>query len=173
MAGDIAIALDKLMPAARYGGSLTANDRAAYDALVWEDDRPKPTWAQIEAAGAEVAKEGLLAYLSAWRRKAQTAGVVWDGHEAGTDRDSRAAVMQAISAIDMGVMSSPITWKFENDFAELTRDQLVSLAEAMAAHVQACFDLQAQLTADIESGAITTTQQIDEADWPETRGQNE
>ena len=47
---DIAAALDLLVPAAAYGGSLIANNRSAYDALRWKDTRPKPTWAEIEAA---------------------------------------------------------------------------------------------------------------------------
>ena len=47
---DVATALDVLVPAAKYGGSLTANTREAFDALRWEDDRPKPSWADVEAA---------------------------------------------------------------------------------------------------------------------------
>lgn len=46
---DIAITLDKLIPAAEYGGSLTDNTKESYDALRWEDQRPKPTWEQIES----------------------------------------------------------------------------------------------------------------------------
>lgn len=46
---DIALALDALVPGAQYRGSLTANTRAAYDALAWSDDRDKPDWSQIEA----------------------------------------------------------------------------------------------------------------------------
>lgn len=46
---DIAITLDKLVPQAEYGGSLTENTKESYEALRWEDSRPKPTWEQIEA----------------------------------------------------------------------------------------------------------------------------
>jgi len=41
---EIAIGLDALVPGAKYRGSLTENTRAAFDALVWEDQRAKPTW---------------------------------------------------------------------------------------------------------------------------------
>ena len=46
---DIALAIEGLLPAAQFGGSLTANTKAAYDALRWEDERPKPSWAQLTA----------------------------------------------------------------------------------------------------------------------------
>lgn len=46
---NVALALDALVPGAAYRGSLTANTRTAFDALVWEDDRTKPSWAQVEA----------------------------------------------------------------------------------------------------------------------------
>lgn len=46
---DIASVLDNLLPGAIYYGSLTANTEEAYDALNWQDDRPKPTWEEIEA----------------------------------------------------------------------------------------------------------------------------
>jgi hypothetical protein len=49
---DLALAIEKLLPSAEYGGSTTANDEAAFDALVWTDARDKPTWAEIVAADA-------------------------------------------------------------------------------------------------------------------------
>jgi hypothetical protein len=47
---DLALCIDKLIPAAQYRGSVTANTREAYCSLVWEDSRPKPTWGDILAA---------------------------------------------------------------------------------------------------------------------------
>lgn len=49
---DIALAIDKLIPAAEYGGSVTANDQASYEAIRWADERPKPSWAELLAAYA-------------------------------------------------------------------------------------------------------------------------
>lgn len=46
---DVALALDVLVPGAAYGGSLTANTKAAYDSIRWEDDRPKPSWTDVQA----------------------------------------------------------------------------------------------------------------------------
>lgn len=53
---DIALALDYLVPAAKYSGSLTANTQAAYDKITWTDSRPKPTWAQLTAVDLSAAR---------------------------------------------------------------------------------------------------------------------
>lgn len=50
MTRDLTIALQLILPGAQYGGSLTDNTREAYEALTWEDNRPKPSWAEIDAA---------------------------------------------------------------------------------------------------------------------------
>ena len=34
----------------QFGGSVTANTREAWDAVVWEDPREKPSWEALEAA---------------------------------------------------------------------------------------------------------------------------
>lgn len=54
---DIALALDILVPAAKYGGSLTAGTKASYDKLRWEDDRTKPSWGQIVSTQAQAEAE--------------------------------------------------------------------------------------------------------------------
>lgn len=46
---DVAAALDVLAYGAEYRGSLTANTQEAYEAIVWEDERPKPSWEEIES----------------------------------------------------------------------------------------------------------------------------
>ncbi|MDP9195202.1 MAG: hypothetical protein M3O22_00260 [Pseudomonadota bacterium] len=58
MPTDIALALHSLVPRARYRGSLTANRREAYDAIIWlpEENRPKPSWPQILDAALALAK---------------------------------------------------------------------------------------------------------------------
>lgn len=51
---DIAITLDRLIPGAKYGGSVTANTQESYDEIRWEDERTKPTWVELEAAWIEL-----------------------------------------------------------------------------------------------------------------------
>lgn len=45
---DIALAIERLLPAAKYSGSVTANTKASYTKLVWNDSRAKPTWTKIQ-----------------------------------------------------------------------------------------------------------------------------
>ncbi len=47
---DIALAIENLLPACKYGGSTTENTKAQYDSLRWEDERTKPTWNEILAS---------------------------------------------------------------------------------------------------------------------------
>lgn len=49
---DIALVLDSLVPAAAYRGSLTANTQESYESIVWDDERPKPSWAAVVAEWA-------------------------------------------------------------------------------------------------------------------------
>jgi hypothetical protein len=58
---DICLTLAHLVPMAEYSGSLTANTRASFDALLWRDARTKPTWAELNAAAADA----LAAYEAA------------------------------------------------------------------------------------------------------------
>lgn len=62
---DVAAALDVLVPGAAYGGSLTANTKAAFDALRWEDERPKPSWADVEAVEIPVPTDPQDAFAAA------------------------------------------------------------------------------------------------------------
>jgi len=45
---DVATALDLLVPAAEYSGSLTGNDLNAYSHITWHDEREKPSWQAIQ-----------------------------------------------------------------------------------------------------------------------------
>ena len=51
---DIALALEKIVPAAQYRGSLTDNTEESYNALIWEDSRQKPTWEELQTKELEV-----------------------------------------------------------------------------------------------------------------------
>ncbi len=45
---DIALVLESLLPACQYGGSLTTNTEEAYNNIRWDDERPKPSWEEIQ-----------------------------------------------------------------------------------------------------------------------------
>ena len=47
---DIALSIEALLPNAQYYGSTTANTEKTFNELNWQDERPKPTWKQIQDA---------------------------------------------------------------------------------------------------------------------------
>lgn len=54
---DIALAIEALVPQANYFGSTTSNTKADFEALVWNDERPKPTFEELKAAYAGLDEE--------------------------------------------------------------------------------------------------------------------
>lgn len=50
---EIAIAIELLVPAAKYFGSTTPNTRECFETLDWFDEREKPTWQQLNEAYAD------------------------------------------------------------------------------------------------------------------------
>lgn len=45
----LAVNLEKLVPGADYSGALAEDTRNAWEAIVWRDQRPKPTWEEIQS----------------------------------------------------------------------------------------------------------------------------
>ena len=51
---DTALCLERIYPAARFGGATNENTREEYEQLRWEDPRPQPRWEQLLAKWSEV-----------------------------------------------------------------------------------------------------------------------
>jgi hypothetical protein len=47
---DVALGIESLIPSAEYFGSITDNTKESFDNLNWLDERPKPTWKQVQDA---------------------------------------------------------------------------------------------------------------------------
>jgi hypothetical protein len=47
---DVALGIEVLLSAAQYFGSTTANTKECFDELEWKDERPKPSWIEIQQA---------------------------------------------------------------------------------------------------------------------------
>ena len=45
---DLALAIEALLPAAKYFGSTSENNKQCFDDLNWQDERVKPTWKQVQ-----------------------------------------------------------------------------------------------------------------------------
>jgi len=100
-----------------------------------------------EVAGIlEAARERKRSEIAAARFEAETAGI--DGIK--TDRESQALITgAALKAMQDSTYSC--RWKTESGFVELTAPQILAIADAVRAHVQACFDHEAELLPLVEA----------------------
>lgn len=80
----------------------------------------------------------------------------------GTDRQSQALVTgAAVQAQRNGISKQ---WKTSEGFVTLTADDILAMGDAVDAHVQSCFDREAELVAKVADGSITESDL--ETGWP-------
>lgn len=101
--------------------------------------------------------------IAARRYVAETAGTIVNGMALPTDRDSQALVTGAALAAWMDP-NYTCQWKTADGFVALAAQQIIALASAMRAHVQACFDREAALLDALAAGTYTD-EQLDQG-WP-------
>lgn len=111
-------------------------------------------------------KEDLLAYLANKRFTVETGGKAIAGIKVATDRDSQSLITSAYLRLQRGD-ATIINWKKPDGiFVQLGLPQMTMISKTVGDHVQACFDKEASLAGEIDSGTITTYQQIEDAEWP-------
>lgn len=104
-----------------------------------------------EVAGIlEAVKSAKRAEIAAARWEAETAGIDVNGFTVRTDRESQALITgAALKAMQDSEYSC--RWKGVEGFIELTAPQILAIADAVRAHVQGCFDREAELLPLIEA----------------------
>jgi hypothetical protein len=120
------------------------------------------------AAVTEAAREARLAALAQKRWEKETGGIVFNGSPVATDEVSQTKIIGAVvgSQLDPGVS---MKWKMKNgQFVTLNAAQITDVAMAVRAHVQACFDREAELRmAIVAAGDAGTINAVDiDAGWP-------
>ena len=92
------------------------------------------------------AKEAKKAEIAQARYNAETAGI----NGIRTDRESQSLITgAALKAMQDSAYTC--MWKGVDGFVELTAPQILAIADAVRAHVQACFDREAELLPLIEA----------------------
>lgn len=98
------------------------------------------------------------------RYQAEEAGIVIDGLRMNTDDRSKLLINGA--ALESTVNPSYVMrWKTPEGFVDLTGEQVMGIARAVRAHVQACFDREAELLTELDAGTLTDA--MLEQGWPE------
>jgi len=120
------------------------------------DGRATVTYPVLDYSPDEVAgilkasKERKRSEIAAARFEAETAGIDVSGFTVRTDRESQALITgAALKAMQDSEYSC--RWKGVSGFIELTAPQILAIADAVRAHVQGCFDREAELLPLIEA----------------------
>ncbi|MCP8463091.1 DUF4376 domain-containing protein [Pseudomonas sp. ZM23] len=103
------------------------------------------------------------ALIGVYRYQAETASITVNGMALLSDRDSQSLLTSAAleAVIDPAYRCQ---WKIPSGFVDLDAQQIITLARAMRAHVQACFDREAELLDHLEKG--TFTEDMLDQGWP-------
>ncbi|WP_018264309.1 DUF4376 domain-containing protein [Methylosinus sp. LW4] len=121
---------------------------------------PVPTLAEIRSKR--------LAAVAARRWRAETAGTSVNGMRIFTDETTQAKLTAAVVASVLN-NNYAVNWKLaDGGFVMLDHAALIAVAQGVRAHVQSCFDREAQLVAAIlaaQDSAALASIDIDSA-WP-------
>jgi len=118
------------------------------------DERPAP----------EPASEPDWPSLIAARRwQAETGGISLNGMHIDTGRDSQALITGATVQAMLDPNYS-LRWKTVAGFVDLTAEQIIGVATAARAHVQACFNREAELLDALAAGTFAP-EMLDQG-WP-------
>jgi hypothetical protein len=123
----------------------------------WEDDIP--IYGNVDFTTLKNAKYAEIANA---RWQAETGGITLNGVEVATDRESQALLMGAVLA----AQDNPeyvVNWKAKTGWFELDAATLIAIADAVRAHVQACFDKEKQLQEQID--VAETAAELEAVKW--------
>lgn len=110
-------------------------------------------------------KKRKLAEMATARYVEETVGITVSGAEIKTDRESQSLITgAALQATQNSDYTTP--WKCSNGFVTLTAAQILAIAQAVRAHVEAAFAKEATVDAQIE--VATTEAELDAIVWPES-----
>lgn len=139
------------------------------DCISWEADGPVVApdldLSGYAASAGAASKTALLAYAAAARYAKEIAGLTVAGVAVATDRVSQAQITGAWATVQANP-GAVIQWKAaDGSWSSLNASQITALANAISAHVQACFAAEATLDAAINASppTVTATAAIDAA----------
>ena len=153
-------------------GELDTNKKWGAEVLTLDAERQVVlvTRKQVAMTAAEkAARDSAIAAewagrIAARRFQAETGGVIVEGIQVNTERDSQALLTGAAFAASLDP-AYQIKWKAATGFVDLTGEQIIGIASQVRAFVQACFNREAELLGAVADGSITA--QMLEEGWPE------
>lgn len=124
-------------------------------------------WSKLITAEDKAARglANLHAYAARKRYEVETGGITVAGTRIDTSRESQAMITGAY-AYTQAHPEETIQFKAASGWVTIDAPTMAAIATAVGAHVQACFATEAAVAQQITDGTITTTGEIDAADWP-------
>ena len=110
-------------------------------------------------------KEELLNHAADKRWRVETGGIMIQGFQFPTTRDDRDMITAAISGMPLASLDV-IDFKTSQGWIPLTYDQITAYATAFTSHVQACYSKERQIAEMINTGKITSFEEIEVFSWP-------
>lgn len=109
-------------------------------------------------------KADLTAYCADKRWRVETGGIIFNDLPVATDRESQSMIARTFQTMELTGQS--VKFKTDAGFFEMDLDTMKALSLFLAAHVQACFNTEAEVSEKITGGEITSFEQIDNYEWP-------
>lgn len=105
----------------------------------------------------------LVAYANDASWKKEVGGLTVAGIPIATDDRSQLKILGSRVAADANPAWSTVWDAADGNSYPITAATMIAISDAVAAHVNHCFAIRAQVKAQIAAGTITTTAQIDTA----------
>ena len=144
-----------------------AGEEKVLEIALWGAAGSQVGWAAVTDVVISDAPDEIVLQDARDSKKAEIAAARWEAETAGidgikTDRESQALITgAALKAMQDSEYSC--RWKTESGFVELTAPQILAIADAVRAHVQGCFDREAELVALIE--AAESPEELNAITW--------
>lgn len=153
---DIAVPMDqhpdtRLVP---YAGEMEALGRIGPEPVPGAED------ARLFRAPAN---PDLAAYAASERYRAEIGGMTFNGHRFDTDRDvGQIKIARAeLKALSSPAYTIPNFKTTAGEFVALSNAEIVALGDALDAHIQACFAVEAEVGRRVAASTIATLEQVD------------
>lgn len=138
-------------------------DRQGFRAVNGPDDVDPDEYYSETPIEITPPSESVEAAIAARRYRAETGGTVFNGTRVDTDDRSKTLINgSALKA--MRNSSYILIWKTPEGFIQMPADQVLAMADAVADHVQACFDREDELLSALADGSFQ--EDMLEQGWP-------
>lgn len=104
----------------------------------------------------------LLAYSASKRYNKEISGVMIGNNFVYTDRQSQAMITGITTLMQLNP-NTVINFKTANGFIQANSVVIAEIASGVANHIQTCFTIEADVSANVSSYTITTFDQVDAA----------